>query len=48
MSAKPNNASDVDLTRDLDCIVHLDAEVSNSAVDFRTPEQELDWAQCRR
>ena len=36
---------DIDLLRDLNCIVHLDAEVADGAFNFRMPEQKLNRAQ---
>lgn len=45
MSANSTLASDVGLLRNLNGIVHLDAEVANSALDRRVPEQRLDGAQ---
>lgn len=38
-------ASDIDLLRDLDRVIDLDAELANGALDLRMPEQELHRAQ---
>jgi hypothetical protein len=40
-----NRLSDVDLLRDLNGIVHFDAEVANGALDLGMSKQELDPAQ---
>ena len=37
--------SDVDLFRDLDCVIDLGAEVANRALDLGMTKQKLDCAQ---
>ncbi len=44
-SAHGGRASDIDLLRYLDCIIDLDAEVTNGALDLRMPKQKLDRPQ---
>jgi len=43
-AALPAN-SDVDFLRDLDCIIDLDAEVTNRAFNLCVPKQQLDSTQ---
>jgi hypothetical protein len=44
-SAHGGTASDIDLLRDLDCIIDLNTEVTDGALDLRMSKQQLDCTQ---